>query len=88
MDITVLSLLLFVQLPTIFAPSFLIQSEICGDYIAYSTSPGHELFSINGNLLDKNAFCEALQRHRASDCPLEDLLGTNPCGLDLLAGMI
>lgn len=88
MDITALSLLLLVQLPTIFASGFLIQSEVCGDFIAYSTSPGDELFYINGNSVDKYVFCEALQRYHANGCTLEGHPGSNRCHLDLLTGMI
>nr|XP_048323504.1 calmodulin-binding receptor-like cytoplasmic kinase 3 isoform X1 [Ziziphus jujuba var. spinosa] len=53
MDITVwLGLLVLVQLPTLYASGFLIESEVCGGLIAYSTSSGHEVFSINGNSVE------------------------------------
>ncbi|KAF3453758.1 hypothetical protein FNV43_RR04199 [Rhamnella rubrinervis] len=85
-DIAALSLLLFVQLPTVFASAFLLQSEVCGDLIAYSTSPGDELFYINGNSVAKYVFCEALQRYHANGCTLEGHPGSNHCHLGLLTG--
>lgn len=83
-----LSLLLLVQLPTLFASGFLIQSEDCGGLIAYSISSGREMFSINGNSVDRDLFCEALQIYNANGCILESYIGSNPCRVDLLTGMI
>ncbi|GLU09627.1 hypothetical protein SLE2022_264760 [Rubroshorea leprosula] len=77
-------LLLFVQLPVIFATGFEVQSTICGaDHISYSNSYGFELFYLNGNLVDKDVFCKALQFHHANNCPLKGNLEGDSCKLGL-----
>ncbi|XP_050126901.1 calmodulin-binding receptor-like cytoplasmic kinase 3 [Malus sylvestris] len=83
MAITVVSLLLFVQLPAIFASEFVIQSRGCSDHIAYSSSHGHKLFYINGNSVEKALFCTAFQTYYANGCILEGDLGIYHCALDL-----
>ncbi|KAK7832634.1 calmodulin-binding receptor-like cytoplasmic kinase 3 [Quercus suber] len=89
MDIIVLSLLLLVQLPRIFASEF-VQSKVCGtDNIAYSNSNGHELFYINGDAVNEDLFCEALQFYHASGCIFDGYLGSNHCEVDLsLDGLV
>ncbi|TQD74120.1 hypothetical protein C1H46_040341 [Malus baccata] len=83
MAITVVSLLLFVQLPKIFASEFVIQSRGCSDHIAYSSSHGHKLFYINGNSVEKALFCTAFQTYYANGCILEGDLGIFHCALAL-----
>ncbi|XP_022749626.1 calmodulin-binding receptor-like cytoplasmic kinase 3 [Durio zibethinus] len=78
------SLLLFMQLPRFFASGLEVNSKNCGaDHIAYSNLYGHELFYLNGNLVDKVLFCKALQLHYADHCVFEGYTGTDYCGLDL-----
>ncbi|XVE63670.1 hypothetical protein DITRI_Ditri07aG0038300 [Diplodiscus trichospermus] len=78
------SLLLFMQLSTFFASGLEVKWKICGaDHIAYSNLYGHELFYLNGNLVDKVLFCKALQLHYADDCVFEGYTGTDYCGLNL-----
>ncbi|XP_048440894.1 calmodulin-binding receptor-like cytoplasmic kinase 3 [Pyrus x bretschneideri] len=83
MAIAVVSLLLFVQLPAIFASECVIQSRGCSDHIAYSSSHGHKLFYINGNSVEKTLFCTALWTYYANGCILEGDLGIYHCALDL-----
>ncbi|KAM3762040.1 hypothetical protein ACB098_01G314500 [Castanea mollissima] len=89
MDIIVLSLLLLMQLPRIFASEF-VQSKVCGtDSITYSNSNGHELFYINGDEVNEDLFCEALQFYHASGCIFNGYLGSNHCKMDLsLDGLV
>ncbi|XP_021277581.1 calmodulin-binding receptor-like cytoplasmic kinase 3 [Herrania umbratica] len=84
MAASIFSLLLFMQLSRFFASGLEVKSKICGaDDIAYSNLYGHELFYLNGNLVDKVLFCKALQLHYADDCVFEGYTGTDDCGLDL-----
>ena len=82
------SLLLFMQLSRFFASGLEVKSKICGaDHIAYSNLCGHELFYLNGALVDKVLFCKALQLHYADHCVFEGYTGTDYCGLNLSLGM-
>ncbi|XVF34578.1 hypothetical protein REPUB_Repub18cG0070600 [Reevesia pubescens] len=77
-------LLLFMQLSRFFAFGLEVKSKICGaDHIAYSNFYGHELFYLNGNLVDKVLFCKALQLHYADHCMFEGYTGNDYCGLNL-----
>lgn len=81
------SLLLFMQLPRFFASSIQVKSKICGtDHIVYSTSNGHELFYLNGDLVDKVLFCKTLQLHYADECAFEGFTATNYCDSNLSSG--
>ncbi|XP_022755189.1 calmodulin-binding receptor-like cytoplasmic kinase 3 [Durio zibethinus] len=83
----IFSLLLFVQLSRFFASELEVKSKVCGtEHIAYSNLYGHELFYLNGNLVDKVLFCKALQLHYADHCVFEGYIGTDYCGLDLSSG--
>ncbi|XWS17096.1 hypothetical protein CRYUN_Cryun33cG0038600 [Craigia yunnanensis] len=78
------SLLLFMQLSRFFASGLELKSKICGaDHIAYSNLCGHDLFYLNGALVDKVLFCKALQLHYADHCVFEGYTATDYCGLDL-----
>ncbi|XP_041003221.1 calmodulin-binding receptor-like cytoplasmic kinase 3 [Juglans microcarpa x Juglans regia] len=82
MDLIVLSLLLLMQLPRIYA-SEIFHSKVCGaDHIDYSYSNACELFYINGNAVDKVFFCKALQSYRADGCIFDGYLGSNRCDSD------
>uniref|UniRef100_A0A2P2LPT6 non-specific serine/threonine protein kinase n=1 Tax=Rhizophora mucronata TaxID=61149 RepID=A0A2P2LPT6_RHIMU len=84
MAIRPLSLLLLVQFLSILAYGFEIQSIICGaDHITYAKVHGDELLYINGNLVDRDSFCKAIQFYHADDCVFEDFSTNSYCGLDL-----
>ncbi|XP_059637878.1 calmodulin-binding receptor-like cytoplasmic kinase 3 isoform X2 [Cornus florida] len=69
MAVVVFTLLLVVQLPRIFASRLLIESEACGtDHISHLGYSGHELFYINGKLVDKDMFCNAVKSYHANHC--------------------
>ena len=88
MAASIFSLLLFMQLSRFFASGLEVKSKICGaDHIAYSNLCGHELFYLNGALVDKVLFCKALQLHYADHCVFEGYTGTDYCGLNLSLGM-
>lgn len=83
MAASVFSLLLFLQLPGVFASGFAIQSKVCGaDHIAYSNSNDLQLFYINGNLVDKVSFCKVLKFHYANHCVFEGYFEGDYCGLE------
>ncbi|KAE9609746.1 hypothetical protein Lal_00006096 [Lupinus albus] len=77
-------LLLFLQLSTIFSSAVILQSRDCGnDWLAHSySSLGEEIFYINGNVVNKIAFCEAVQLYIEKDCGLKDYFGSHNCALD------
>ena len=83
-----LSLLLLLQLPAIFASGYVTNSKVCGsNLVAYTNSYGHELYYINGNSVDSGLFCEALQIYIANGCKFEGSLGSNHCQLHTSTGM-
>ncbi|XP_024021754.1 calmodulin-binding receptor-like cytoplasmic kinase 3 isoform X1 [Morus notabilis] len=77
MGSVMLSVLLLVQFPTIFG--FVIESKVCADLIAYSSSYGNELFYVNGNLVGKDLFCEALFTYNENGCNIEEHLKSDYC---------
>ncbi|KAA8535167.1 hypothetical protein F0562_030170 [Nyssa sinensis] len=82
MEMVMLSLCLLVQLPQIFA-SGLLQSKACEtDHISYLSNSGHELFYINGKLVDKDSFCKALKFYHANHCFIMGNAGSHYCGLE------
>ncbi|KAF4383739.1 hypothetical protein G4B88_020061 [Cannabis sativa] len=83
MDLAILSLLLLVQLSAIFTSGFVVESKVCNDLVAYSNSYGDELFYINGNLVEKDLFCEALLSYNGNGCNLEGYLRNDHCQLDV-----
>ncbi|KAJ4831036.1 hypothetical protein Tsubulata_001763 [Turnera subulata] len=88
MAVIAFALLLLVQSPRLSVSGLEIESKVCGaDHIAYSNFLGHELFYINGYLVDEDSFCKALQHHK-KDCVLQTYLESSSCYLDLsLAGL-
>ncbi|XP_019198251.1 PREDICTED: calmodulin-binding receptor-like cytoplasmic kinase 3 [Ipomoea nil] len=81
----VLSFLLLVQLPIIFASGFLEHSKACGTYHVSSSDDLHyELFYINGELVDKNVFCESLIIDDTNRCFDSGNVGYQQCGLSVL----
>lgn len=87
MAVLLLNLLLLVQLPIIFG-SGLLQSTACGTYhVSYSSNSGHELFYINGKLVDKDLFCKALKLYISNHCFITKNLGNRYCRLNLALGM-
>ncbi|GMJ07529.1 calmodulin-binding receptor-like cytoplasmic kinase 3 [Hibiscus trionum] len=81
MAASMFSLLLFVILSRFFASGIEVTSKICGaDHIAHLNFNSHELFYLNGNLVDKVLFCKVLQFHYEDNCVLEGYTGAD-CGL-------
>lgn len=76
-----LFLVLLLQLSTIFGSEVVLRSKDCGaDWVAHSySSHGQELFYINGNVVNKVAFCEALQLYIAEGCDVKDYFGSVKC---------
>ncbi|KAK7330046.1 hypothetical protein VNO77_24231 [Canavalia gladiata] len=85
MAITTLFLVLLLQLSRIFGSAIVLQSKDCGtDRVAHSYSNhGQELFYINRNVVNKVAFCEALQLYIANGCDVKDYFGSINCVLDV-----
>ncbi|XP_061350718.1 calmodulin-binding receptor-like cytoplasmic kinase 3 [Gastrolobium bilobum] len=83
--ITALFLVLLLQLSTVFGSAVFFQSKGCGtNWVAYSySSRGQDLFYINGNVVNKVAFCKALQLYIANGCDVKDYFGSNNCALDV-----
>nr|GMD82788.1 calmodulin-binding receptor-like cytoplasmic kinase 3 [Ipomoea batatas] len=81
----VLSFLLLVQLPIIFASGLLEHSKACGTYhVSYSDDLHYELFYINGELVDKNVFCKSLIIDDTNRCFNSGNVGYQQCGLAVL----
>ncbi|BAT76294.1 hypothetical protein LR48_Vigan01g254000 [Vigna angularis] len=85
MAISALFLVVLLQLSTIFGSEVVLQSKECGtDWVAHSySSHGQELFYINGNVVDKVAFCEALQSYTEKGCDVKDYFGSVKCVTDV-----
>ncbi|WVZ10330.1 hypothetical protein V8G54_014860 [Vigna mungo] len=85
MAISALFLVVLLQLSTIFGSEVVLQSKECGtDWVAHSySSHGPELFYINGNVVDKVAFCEALQSYTEKGCDVNDYFGSVKCVTDV-----
>ncbi|KDP30237.1 hypothetical protein JCGZ_17019 [Jatropha curcas] len=84
MAVPALALLLLVQISSILAAGFDIQLKVCRtDHLVYSKFHGRELFYINGSLVDKDSFCNALHFHYANGCIFEGYRSSGYCGLDL-----
>ena len=49
---------------------------------------GQDLFYINGNVVNKVAFCEALQLYIAKGCDVKDYFGSVKCVVDDSFGMV
>ncbi|KAF7806444.1 calmodulin-binding receptor-like cytoplasmic kinase 3 [Senna tora] len=83
MGITALFLLLFLELPRIFASGVFLESKDCGaNWVAYSYSRGQELFYINREVVNKVTFCETLQLSIANGCDLKDYFHSSNCASD------
>ncbi|KAK3439459.1 hypothetical protein EUGRSUZ_C04322 [Eucalyptus grandis] len=87
MSISAFTLLLFVQFLRASTSGFVLESRVCGaDQIAYSSYLGRELFLINGSVVDKLLFCEALKFYGTNGCDFEEYPGVIQCELDLPQG--
>ncbi|KAM7508260.1 hypothetical protein LguiA_018713 [Lonicera macranthoides] len=83
MVVIMLNLLLLVQFPRIFASGSL-QSKACGTYhISVSSNFGHDLFYINGELVEKGSFCKSLKFYQENRCFFTRKVGIHYCGLDI-----
>lgn len=85
MAISALFLVLLLQLSTIFCSEVVLQSKDCGtDWVAHSySSHGQELFYINGNVVNKVAFCEALQLYTEKGCDVKNYFESVKCVTDV-----
>ncbi|KAF7154241.1 hypothetical protein RHSIM_Rhsim01G0060300 [Rhododendron simsii] len=82
----VVSFFLIVLSQRIFASGLSIQSKPkdCGsDHISYLSGSGHDFFYINGRLVDKYLFCNALKYYHANHCFITDDDLNHLCGLGL-----
>ncbi|XP_028753996.1 calmodulin-binding receptor-like cytoplasmic kinase 3 [Neltuma alba] len=85
MAIPALFLTLLLQLPSIFAAGSFLQSTDCGpNWVAYSYSPGEELYYMNDNIVDRVTFCKTLQLYIANGCDLKDYFESGNCALDVV----
>lgn len=79
-----LCLLLLLQFSLISASQLLGHKEVCGIYrVDYSDDLDHQVFYVNGILVDKDLFCNTLKFDRAEHCIIENV-GFQYCRLDLL----
>lgn len=63
-----LSFLLLIQIPFIFA-SGVLHVKGCNTYdIGYSTDFNHKLFYLNGELVSKDSFCKSIKSYHANHC--------------------
>lgn len=77
-------MLLLAQLNIIFASGLVTESNTCvSDCIVYSNSYGHDLFCVDGHVVDKDLFCKVLKFHSAHRCVIEAYLAGSKCGLEL-----
>ncbi|KAJ9551033.1 hypothetical protein OSB04_015078 [Centaurea solstitialis] len=68
MALIVLSFLLLIQSPIIFASRFL-PLKACGTYhIGYSSDSSRKLFYLNGELVSKDFFCKCIKSYHANHC--------------------
>ncbi|XP_022886203.1 calmodulin-binding receptor-like cytoplasmic kinase 3 [Olea europaea var. sylvestris] len=84
MAFILLSLLLMMQSPRISASGMLQHRKGCGTFhISYLGNPGQELFYIDGKLVDKYFFCEALRIYQANHCFVTRNTRNQYCGLEI-----
>lgn len=80
-------LLLFLQVPRMPA-SELVKSEVCGaDHLAFLGPFGDESLYINGYLVERILFCDALVFHHKNGCCFEHYWFADLCGLELSQGI-
>lgn len=79
----VLSLLILAQLSKFIASGLRIQSKSCGtDLFIYSSDSRDDFFYVNERLVDKFAFCKALNSHIANQCFISKDDCYHLCGSD------
>ncbi|KAK4431773.1 Calmodulin-binding receptor-like cytoplasmic kinase [Sesamum alatum] len=91
MALVLLILFTLVQSPMIFASELLKHGEACETYhIGHLDDPTHELFYINGKLVDRYFFCKTLRDYHERQCFISENIRNQYCqSLDkfpLLAG--
>ncbi|KAL2534841.1 Calmodulin-binding receptor-like cytoplasmic kinase 3 [Abeliophyllum distichum] len=80
--LVLLSVLLLLQLPRVFASGLLRNSKTCRTYhISYLGDPNQKFYYIDGKLVDKYYFCTALETYHAKHCFLTRNLRNQNCGL-------
>lgn len=87
--LAILSSFLLAQLPTTSASGLLKDLNACGNHhISYSDDAQIELFYLNGELVDRVLFCEALKYYQVNQCFIDSNVGHQYCGLDSSLGMV
>ncbi|XP_075502070.1 calmodulin-binding receptor-like cytoplasmic kinase 3 [Primulina tabacum] len=78
-----LSLLVLVKSPIISASEFSKQRKACGKFhVRHSGDFGHELFFVDGKLVDRYVFCDALEDDYTRHCFFTRNIGKQYCELD------
>lgn len=86
--LVLISILLLLQSPRVFAFGSLRNSKACGIYhISYLGDPNQELYYLNGKLVEKYYFCKALETYSAKDCFRTRNLRNHNCRLGFPIGM-
>ncbi|XP_011078417.1 calmodulin-binding receptor-like cytoplasmic kinase 3 [Sesamum indicum] len=91
MALVLLILFMLVQSPRIFASELWKHGKACGTYhISHLDDPGHELFHIDGKLVDRYFFCKTLRGYHERHCFIPENIRDRYCQsldkLPLLAG--
>ncbi|XP_073018262.1 calmodulin-binding receptor-like cytoplasmic kinase 3 isoform X1 [Primulina eburnea] len=82
--LTFLSLLVLVKSPVTSASEFSKQRKACGTFhVRHVGDFGHELFFVDGKLVDRYIFCDALESDHGRHCFFSRNIGKEYCGLDL-----
>lgn len=86
MEVILLSFLLLIQIPIIFA-SGVLPLKGCNTYnIQFSSNYNHKLFYLNGELVSKDSFCKSLKSNHANDCFINTNLGSHCHEVDQSSG--
>lgn len=85
-----LVLLSFFYLPIITSASGLLKDlNTCGHHhLSYLDVPHGEIFYLNGEIVDRFLFCEALKYNQVNHCLTEGNVGYRYCGSDFSLGMV
>lgn len=82
MSLVLFILFVLVQSPRTSASSLLKHEEACGTYhINHVDDPNHELFYIDGKLVDRYFFCKALSYYQERNCFLTEIVRNQYCRL-------
>lgn len=80
MGLVLLTLCLLVESTVTAASGSLRHETACGKYsIINSDDPSHELFYIDGKLVDRYFFCKAMRDYRERQCLVHENVGNKYC---------